>query len=91
MDVGTAVEIGSMSAQGKCVWGYTHVTSTYAERVTCGDGLAVESFGMADNLMVEGVIEASGGRLIRGEAPPAERYTWLAVFEACVHQLASSA
>lgn len=88
MDVGTAAEIGFMHARHKPVWGYTNVASDYAERVTAPDGMDVEQFGMADNLMIEGAIQASGGRLLRGAAPPGCEHTDLQAFEACVRAAA---
>src|SRR5947209_674752 len=63
MDVGTAVEVGYMHARGRPVFGYTNVTSDYAERagveavpatgnalLVGSDGMAVEQFSLADNL-----------------------------------------
>jgi len=90
MDVGTAVEIGFMHACGKVVWGYTNVVSDYADRVLSPDGMHVEAFEMADNLMIEGAIEASGGRLIRGVAAPGFEHTCLTTFAACVHEASAS-
>lgn len=84
MDVGTAVEIGYMHARGKKVWGYTNVAGDYATRVQEPDDMSIEQFGMADNLMIEGVIEASGGCLVRRAAPSDCKYTWLDAFEVCV-------
>ncbi|MBT5606586.1 MAG: nucleoside 2-deoxyribosyltransferase [Lentisphaerae bacterium] len=84
MDVGTAVEIGHMHALGKRIWGYTNVAGDYATRVLEPDGMDVEEFGLADNLMIEGAIEASGGCLVREDAPDDQRYTWLEAFGRCV-------
>jgi len=44
MDVGTAVEIGYMHAQGKPVFGYTNVAADYADRCD-DDGCDIEAFG----------------------------------------------
>lgn len=88
MDVGTAIEIGYMFSQGKPVWGYTNVTGVYADRVADAEGMDVEQFGLADNLMIEGAMENSGGRMVQMDAPAAQRYTWLTAFEACVHEAA---
>lgn len=38
-----------------------------------GDGLQVESFGLTDNLMIDGAIRASGGVIVSGGADPARR------------------
>jgi nucleoside 2-deoxyribosyltransferase len=85
MDVGTAVEIGYMHGLGKPVFGYTNVTQDFAERVG-EDGFFVEAFGLVDNLMVEGPIARSGGRVIRAAVSRAEMYTSLQGFEKCVAQ-----
>jgi len=83
MDVGTAVEIGYLHAQGKPVFGYTGVTEDYADRVQ-DDGMFVELFGLVDNLMVEGPVRSSGARVIR-VAPPGDRIiVAMDAFEACV-------
>lgn len=83
MDVGTAVEIGFMHGLGKPVFGYTNVSENFAERVG-DDGFFVESFDLADNLMVEGPIVRSGGRVIRVSVPEDQIYTSLEGFEQCV-------
>ncbi len=59
-DVGTAWEMGFMRALGRPVAAWTEETRDYAPRVT-PDGLLVEEFGLADNLMLEG-----GARVFRG-------------------------
>lgn len=70
MDVGTAFELGFMAARGKPVWGYTLDGRLYADRIdadgadTDADGLTIERFDMADNLMMIGAIEDSGGALL---------------------------
>ncbi len=87
LDVGTAFEMGYMAAQGKPVFGYSNDGRLYAERVAGNagldpDGLSIEAFEMADNLMLEGAIAASNGCLIRAQA--AAYYTSLQAFEAVV-------
>lgn len=66
MDVGTAYEMGVGAALGKIVVGYTNDTRDYCTRVIGygsarphrdggwrdGDGMAIEDFGLADNLMM---------------------------------------
>ncbi len=70
MDVGTAFELGYMSALGKPVWGYSLDGRFYSDRVagddaaTDIDGMTIERFDMADNLMLIGAIDDSGGRLV---------------------------
>lgn len=70
MDVGTAFEMGYMTARGKPVWGYTLDGRLYSDRVqqpTNGideKGDTVEQFDMTDNLMMIGAIEDSAGQLV---------------------------
>lgn len=90
MDVGTAFEMGYMAAKGKPVFGYTNDGRLYVERVvetTKGldqDGLSIEAFEMADNLMLEGAIFTSRGILIRQQSSPDLYYSDLKSFEAAV-------
>ncbi|MFM7424381.1 MAG: nucleoside 2-deoxyribosyltransferase [Elainella sp.] len=90
MDVGTAFEIGYMAAQGKPVYGYTNDGRLYVDRVTAAspgldaDGLSIEAFAMADNLMMEGAIVLSGGVLTRESIPAGLFDTSLRTFEATV-------
>jgi nucleoside 2-deoxyribosyltransferase len=85
MDVGTAVEVGYMYAQGKPVFGYTNVATDYATRCE-DDGGEIEAFGFHDNLMCEGPVFLSGGHVVRRDVAPDSRYTDLEAFEACVRQ-----
>ena len=70
MDVGTAFEMGYMTARRKPVWGYTLDGRLYSDRVQqpntgCDEqGDAVEQFDMADNLMMIGAINDSKGQLV---------------------------
>ncbi|WP_160123216.1 nucleoside 2-deoxyribosyltransferase [Rhodovarius lipocyclicus] len=52
-DAGTAWEMGFMRALGRPVLGWTEDERDYAPRVT-PDGLQIEDFGLADNLMLHG-------------------------------------
>lgn len=87
MDVGTAVEIGYMYGCGKPVFGYTNVVKDYAERVE-PDDFFVESFGLVDNVMVEGPVYRSSAVVIRANVNPDEVYTSLEGFTKCVRQAA---
>jgi nucleoside 2-deoxyribosyltransferase len=87
MDVGTAVEIGYMHGCAKPVFGYTNVVKDYSERVE-PDGFMVESFGLADNLMVEGPVHRTGAVVVRVDVPPDKICTSLEGFTACVGQAA---
>jgi len=93
LDGGTAFEMGYMRAQGKPVWGYTLDTRDYGERVeqpTPGwdsEDQQVEAFGMADNLMLVGAIEESGGELIRQSGDPLSMEDHLRVFRTLIERL----
>ncbi len=50
-DVGTAFELGYLLASERVLFGYTSHVDDYATRVL-PDGLMVEAFGLADNLML---------------------------------------
>ncbi len=83
-DVGTVWEVGYAVGRGLPVFAYTNVTAHYAERVL-DDGLLIEAFDLADNLMVEGAI-ASHGELVRvdGGRDPVQRLRALEGFTRCV-------
>ncbi|MGO7161517.1 nucleoside 2-deoxyribosyltransferase, partial [Rhizobium johnstonii] len=44
------------------------------------DGIAIENHGMADNLMIDGGVEATGGKVFRAAALPADPARELAVY-----------
>ena len=104
-DVGSAYEMGFMRALGRPIFGYTHDTRPFRDRVAafCGgplrlrasgghedpDGMAIEPFQMHDNLMLAGGVIASGGCIIADAVPHAHRYTALAAFERCVAHAAA--
>lgn len=95
LDGGTAFEMGYMRAQGKPVWGYTLDSRDYAARVHQpqpgfdAEGMQVEAFGMTDNLMLVGAIEASGGELLRGEGDPRQAADHLALFRRVMARIAA--
>jgi nucleoside 2-deoxyribosyltransferase len=105
-DPGTVYELGFMRALGRRVLGYSNVAADFVPRTLGfigpalrrdeqgrwrdGAGMAVEDFGLADNLMIDGGIHEAGGLLVRRDVPEAERFTDLAAFEACVKALAAS-
>jgi nucleoside 2-deoxyribosyltransferase len=90
MDPGTAFEIGYLHAQAKPVLGYTNDARDLDARVEA-DGLVVEAFGFADNLMVVGPSLVSGREVVRIDAAASERWTDLRGFAACVRALAELA
>lgn len=61
-DAGTLVELGWFLGRGKPVFGYSNSAAAFAKRsrIQTGmagepmPGLAIEDFGLADNLMIEG-------------------------------------
>jgi nucleoside 2-deoxyribosyltransferase len=103
-DVGTAYEMGFGSALGRLVYAYTNVSTPFTERtiayfpqtqrtsdgrVRDPEGLAVEDWGLADNLMLETAIAKSGGKLIMRDVPAGELYTNLVAFEECLRAIAA--
>lgn len=107
MDAGTAFEIGFMRALGRPVFCYTASALPHAERalrwagaavrerpgagMEDGDGLLIESFGMVENLMIDGAVAASGGCIATPTEPVAARpdYSDLGAFETCVRAAAA--
>ena len=104
-DPGTVYEIGFMRALGRKVLGYSNVADDFVPRTLGflgaaahrdaegrwrdGERMAVEDFGLSDNLMIDGGIHEAGGLLVRRAVPEAARWTDLAAFEACVKALAA--
>ena len=98
-DVGSVFELGFAHGLGKPVFGYTNVTSDLVERVAehCPglrmdadglwrdeDGMSVENFGNADNLMIDACLSGAGRPLIRVPVARSERYRDLRGFEECL-------
>jgi len=91
-DPGTVFELGYMRGLGRPVFGYTHAPEDYRARVAPAErvqeqwrdaeGLEIEDFGLAENLMLEGAIAASGGVMLRATAPL--DWTDLSLFEQCL-------
>lgn len=98
MDVGTAFEVGYMRALGRPVLGYTNTPLDLSERSAMGraaidlpfdsdaEGVEIEDFGLAENLMIEIAIIESSGALVRRAVQPGAEMTDLAGFEACLIQ-----
>lgn len=99
-DPGTVYEIGFMRALGRPVFGYATTALPFVERtldclglsragvVSDVDGMAIEAFGLFDNLMIEAGIIGSGGVLVVEDCPAAGRWTDLRAFERCVREVA---
>jgi nucleoside 2-deoxyribosyltransferase len=96
-DPGTVYELGFMRGLGRAVHGYTHDPRPHRERVPGArfdgavwrdeEGLEVEEFGLAENLMIEGAIAACGGVMLRAEVPLG--WTDLSLFEAAIARIAA--
>jgi nucleoside 2-deoxyribosyltransferase len=96
-DAGTVYELGYMAARGKLCLGYSNDSGLYAERVarfaelktsegrlTDAQGLTVENFGLADNLMMIHALDRYGCPLVVPRQPPEDIWHDLISFEACV-------
>src|SRR4051794_40200530 len=96
-DAGTAYELGYMAARGKLCLGYSSDPTLYAGRVaqfsavrtsqnrlTDAEGLTVENFGLAENLMLIHALELHGCPLLLPRDVPQDIWRDLAPFEACV-------
>jgi nucleoside 2-deoxyribosyltransferase len=103
-DVGTVFEIGFMRALGRPVFAWSNTAADFLTRTRAhvgaaawqaadgtwrdGEAMALERFGCADNLMIDGAVLGSGGCLEVDEVPAAARWTELAAFERCVAKAA---
>ncbi len=97
-DAGTVYELGYMAGRGKPCFGYSNHPASYVERVSgamavvAGDDgrladphdLTVESFGLADNLMMIHALDLNGHPLVTPAHAPDDIWRDLACFELCV-------
>ncbi|MDE2577059.1 MAG: nucleoside 2-deoxyribosyltransferase [Rhodospirillales bacterium] len=105
-DAGTVFELGFMRALGRPVFAWSNTALPFTARTLAflgraaradgaawrdGEGLLVEDFGGADNLMLDGAITASGGVLVCQNVPEAARWSDLSAFARCVAAAARSA
>jgi nucleoside 2-deoxyribosyltransferase len=101
-DAGTVYELGYMAGRGKLCLGYSNDPSFYAGRVArCTDlktgdgrlidaqGLTVENFGLADNLMMIHALDRHGCALVAPRQPAKDIWHDLESFEACVRLAAA--
>ena len=99
-DPGTVFELGLAVGWGKPAFGYTNDPRDLRSRVrdTIGleagegaararDGLAVEDFGLFENLMIGEALREGGGVVVAHEAP-ADPLRDLSTFETCLRQVA---
>jgi nucleoside 2-deoxyribosyltransferase len=96
-DAGTLIEVGWFLGRRKPVFGYSNTVTLFdtrsaAQVAAAADpipGLALEGFGLPDNLMIPGAVEYGGGLPIT--LPPNGRdhaFGALDVFELCTAQAA---
>lgn len=103
-DVGTAFEVGYMTARGARVLVYSnsvlgHFAGTrdeyYEGRVSQGpngqhrgpDGIALENFGMFDNVMLHGAAEESGGVFVHAAPDEDALYRDLTAYRRCLEKM----
>ena len=96
MDSGTAFEAGFMRALGKPVFGYTNTTLDYRARAALyrtlpplpfeGDrpDLSIEDLDLAENLMIEVAVIASGAEVARHDAAQPGRIANLTGFKSAL-------
>lgn len=101
MDSGTAFEVGFMRALGRPVAGYTNVAAEFAARARAvraagplpGDAdaedVAVEDFGLSENLMIEIAIRESGFGVVSRDVAPGQGLRDLRGYRACLAALGS--
>jgi nucleoside 2-deoxyribosyltransferase len=100
-DAGTVYELGYVAGRGKLCLGYSNDPSSYAKRVrefsevTSRDGrlidaqgLTVEDFDLADNLMMIHALDLHGAALVAPRQRPADIWRDLTAFETCVRMAA---
>jgi nucleoside 2-deoxyribosyltransferase len=100
-DAGTVYELGYMAGRGKLCLGYTNDPAPYADRVRAftevtsrdgrlidAQGLTVEDFGLADNLMMIHALDLHGSALVTPRQRPADIWHDLTAFETCVRMAA---
>ncbi len=91
-DSGTLVELGWFLGRGLPIFGYSNTAAGFAERSarqrdSAPDprpGLAVEGFGLADNLMIPGAVGRTGRPIVVPEGGGSVPFDDLTVFERCV-------
>lgn len=99
-DVGTVFELGFMCARGCPAFAFSNTTKSHFDRVKAyyggvlhagpdgrqrgPDGVALENFDMAENLMLDGGIETRGGVLIARDVAPDRLFEDLSAFEECL-------
>jgi nucleoside 2-deoxyribosyltransferase len=92
-DAGTLIEVGWFLGRGKPVFGYSNSAASFAARSQAQiaampdplTDLTVEGFGLPDNLMIPGAVEAGGGLAMTLPGNGQDHaFDALDMFEACV-------
>jgi nucleoside 2-deoxyribosyltransferase len=99
-DAGTVYELGYMAGCSKLCLGYSNNPAPYHERVARDHrlsivedvlfdsaGLAVENFGLIDNLMIVHGLDLHGCPVVIPNAAPADPWHDLAAFKTCLQLL----
>jgi nucleoside 2-deoxyribosyltransferase len=101
-DAGTVWEMGFAAGIGLKVSAYSNDPTPFAARTQSfvrsrddatasderdADGMLIEDFDLADNLMLESSISSTGGILVVAEAKSEAPFTDLAAFERCIRML----
>jgi nucleoside 2-deoxyribosyltransferase len=95
-------ELGYMAGHGKLCFGYCNDPALYLDRVrrmteiteqdghlVDANGLTVENFGLADNLMMIHALDLYGASMIVPREAPDDLWQDLTSFEACLKLAAS--
>lgn len=91
-DAGTLVELGWFLGRGKPIFAYSNSATPFAARSRAQvaavpdpmPGLTVGGFGLPDNLMIPGAVEASGHPILLPEDGQDLAFDSLEVFARCV-------
>ncbi len=91
-DADTLVELGWFLGRGRPIFGYSNMAVPFAVRIAqqisaVPDplvGVAVEDFGLHDNLMIAGAIRAAGHQIVVPHDGRGRRFDALDIFERCV-------
>jgi nucleoside 2-deoxyribosyltransferase len=104
-DVGTVFELGFLTGLAKPVFAYTNDIDHLLDRVKRtqiarfdaaanlwrdSDGMAIEDFGNADNLMINATLAEQGRSIVRYAATAQGRFRDLTGFEACLRLAAGT-
>jgi nucleoside 2-deoxyribosyltransferase len=99
-------ELGFMCGRGKLAFAYSNTAADHFSRTSDyyggmatvwadghlrgPDGMLLEDFDMAENLMLDGGVESRGGKVIVRDVPPERLNTDTAAFEECLRLLVAA-